>query len=97
MQERTARWLLLTHDRVRGDEFQLSHEFLAMMLGNRRQSVTVIAGALQDDGLIKYKHGRIAILDRAGLEARACECYGVTSAQLQHFISLTLQASGQSL
>jgi CRP-like cAMP-binding protein len=77
VQERCPRWLLMTHDRVGGDEFELSHEFLAVKLGVRRQSVTVVAGTLQAAGLISYKHGHIKILDRKGLETASCECYAV--------------------
>jgi CRP-like cAMP-binding protein len=73
--ERCSRWLLMTHDRVRRDEFQLSHEFLAMMLGSTRPTVTVVAGTLQKAGLIQYKHGQMTILDRKSLEAASCECY----------------------
>jgi CRP-like cAMP-binding protein len=75
--QRSARWLLLTHDRVGRDEFPLTHEFLALMLGVRRASVTEVAGRLQRAGLIRYRLGRIRVLDRAGLEAASCECYGV--------------------
>jgi CRP-like cAMP-binding protein len=75
--ERCSRWLLMTHDRVGRAEFQLSHEFLGVMLGVRRQSVTVVAGTLQAAGLITYKRGHIKILDRHGLEAASCECYAV--------------------
>jgi CRP-like cAMP-binding protein len=77
IQERCSRWLLMTHDRVGRDSFELSHEFLAMMLGVRRQSVTVVAGALQAAGLIRYKHGQLEVRDRAGLEAATCECYAI--------------------
>ena len=73
--ERCARWLLMAHDRVGGDDFQLSHEFLAMMLGASRPTVTLTAGTLQTAGLIRYTHGKIRILDRAGLEGASCECY----------------------
>jgi CRP-like cAMP-binding protein len=73
--ERCCRWLLMTHDRVHRDDFHLSHEFLGMMLGVRRQTVTVVAGTLQKAGLISYVHGHIRVLDRKGLEAAACECY----------------------
>jgi CRP-like cAMP-binding protein len=73
--ERCARWLLMTHDRIHSDEFHLSHEFLAMMLGASRPTVTVVAGTLQKAGLIKYSHARVTILDREGLEAASCECY----------------------
>jgi CRP-like cAMP-binding protein len=75
--ERCARWLLMTHDRVGQDQFPLTQDFLAFMLGVRRASVTVAAGMLQQAGLIKYSRGRIAVRDRAGLEAASCECYGV--------------------
>ena len=79
--ERCARWLLMTHDRVGADQgvdtFPLTQEFLAFMLGVRRASVTVAAGMLQQAGLIKYSRGRITVRDRAGLEAASCECYGV--------------------
>lgn len=74
---RCARWLLLTHDRVGRDEFPLTHDFLALMLGVRRASVTEVAGRLQKAGLIRYRLGVIRVLDRAGLEATSCECYGV--------------------
>jgi CRP-like cAMP-binding protein len=77
VQERCPRWLLMTHDRIDGDEFELSHEFLAVKLGVRRQSVTFVAGTLQAAGLISYKHGHMKILDRKGLEAASCECYAV--------------------
>jgi CRP-like cAMP-binding protein len=73
--ERCARWLLECHDRVGADEFSLTHEFLAIMLGVRRATVTVTAGGFQTAGLISYKGGRVTVVDRAGLEAVACECY----------------------
>jgi Mn-dependent DtxR family transcriptional regulator len=60
---------------VRREDFHLSHEFLAMMLGSTRPTVTVVAGTLQKAGFIKYVHGRITILNRAGLEEASCECY----------------------
>ena len=85
VQERCPRWLLMTHDRVGRDTFDLSHEFLAMMLGVRRQSVTVVAGSLQTAGLISYKHGRVQILDRKGLEAASCECYQVIRRYFDEF------------
>ena len=75
--ERCCRWLLMTHDRVGRNDFALSQEFLAMMLGVRRQSVTLVAGTLQEAGLIVYKHGQITVLDRSALEAGSCECYGL--------------------
>lgn len=69
--------LLLLHDRVAGDTIPLTHAALARMLGVRRATVTEIAGRLQWAGLIRYHHGVIAIVDRAGLESSSCECYGV--------------------
>jgi CRP-like cAMP-binding protein len=72
---RCARWLLQTHDRVKGDEFPLTHDFLGLMLGLRRATVTDIASALQDRKLIRYNRGLITVVHRKGLEAAACECY----------------------
>lgn len=75
--ERCSRWLLLTHDRVASDDFPLTQEFLSQMLGVRRASVTLAAGALQHAGFIRYRHGRMTILDREGLEGTSCECYRI--------------------
>ena len=73
--KRCCRWLLLTHDRVDGDIVTLTHEFLSMMLGVRRASVSVVLSQLQEQGLIKSAAGKITVLDRSGLEEAACECY----------------------
>jgi CRP-like cAMP-binding protein len=81
VQDRCCRWLLMVHDRVHQDEFELSHEFLAMMLGATRPTVTVVAGSLQKAGLIRYKHARITMLDRKGLEKASCECYSSVKEQ----------------
>lgn len=77
IEERCARWLLMSHDRVGSDEIPLTQEFLAQMLGVRRPGVTVAIGILERAGLISHGRGRITITDRKGLEAASCECYGV--------------------
>ena len=76
-EERCCRWLLVCHDSSNGNEFHLTQEFLSVMLGVRRASVTQVAGALQKAGLIRYQRGQMTILDRERLEQKACECYEV--------------------
>jgi CRP-like cAMP-binding protein len=75
VEQRLSRWLLLAHDRVGKDDFPLTQEFAAMMLGTSRPTVTVVAGTLQKAGLIKYHRGHVTIVDRENLEAASCECY----------------------
>ena len=77
-EERLARWLLMAQDRTQTETLNFTQEFLAMMLGARRTTVTLIAGLLQRRGLIKYQRGRVKILDRAELEAASCDCYQIT-------------------
>jgi CRP-like cAMP-binding protein len=86
MEERCARWILMTHDRVGHDEFPLTQEFLAYMLGSRRSSVTIAAGILANAGLIYYSRGKIQVLDRARLEEASCECYGVIQREYERLI-----------
>jgi CRP-like cAMP-binding protein len=73
---RLARWLLMTHDRTQSKSFLVTHEFLACMLGVRRVSITNACGVLHRSGLIEYHRGNFTVLDRRGLEAAACSCYG---------------------
>ncbi|HEV2611848.1 MAG TPA: Crp/Fnr family transcriptional regulator [Noviherbaspirillum sp.] len=85
-EQRLARWLLMSHDRMQQQEFQITQEYLAMMLGVHRPSVSLVATTLQRAGLIDYKRGRVKIIDREGLEDAACECYGLVRAQFQRLL-----------
>jgi CRP-like cAMP-binding protein len=86
LEQRLCRWLLLCHDRVNGSEIQMTQEFIANMVGGRRESVTVAAGHLQDAGLIQYSRGRIRILDRDGLEEMVCECYKIVNDEFNRLV-----------
>ncbi len=77
IEERLSRWLLMSHDRVNGDEISLTQEFIATMLGVHRPIVSISAGILQAKGYIKYSRGHIIVLDRQGLEKLTCECYQI--------------------
>jgi CRP-like cAMP-binding protein len=79
--KRLSRWMLMTHDHAPGDEFEMKHEFMAMMLGVTRSVVTRAAGRLQRERMIRYTRGRVTVLDRVRLEATACECYEVVRAE----------------
>ena len=83
MKQRCARWLLMSSDRIQSDVVPMTHEFLSSMLGVRRTGVTAIAGELQRSGLIRYHRGQVTIVDRAGLEAAACECYRIDRARFE--------------
>lgn len=85
MEERCAKWLLLTHDRQDADEFELTQEFLGQMLGVRRQTVNLAAGILQNAGFIAYSRGKIRVLNRSGLESVACECYETIRTSMKRF------------
>jgi CRP-like cAMP-binding protein len=87
IEERLARWLLMVRDRLESDRFELTQEFLAEMLGARRTSVTLAAGALQRSGLIKYSRGHIHVVDGKGLEDAACECYPIVRALVSRLYS----------
>jgi CRP-like cAMP-binding protein len=82
VEQRLARWLLMAYDRVQRDELDLTHELLAQALGVRRSGVTIAAGAFKSAGMISYTRGTVRILDRAGLESAACECYRAMSPQV---------------
>ena len=87
IEERCARWLLMTHDRVgRADVFPMTQEFLATMLGVRRATVTVAAGLLQRAGFIRYTRGKITVVDREGLEAASCECYAAVREEIDRLL-----------
>ena len=84
--QQLCRWLLLSLDRLPGDELVMTQELIANMLGVRREGVTEAAGKLQADGLIRYSRGRIKVLDRKQLEARVCECYGVVKKEYDRLL-----------
>jgi CRP-like cAMP-binding protein len=88
LEQRCCRWLMMTRDRMQSDEFLLTQEFLAMMLGVQRTGVTAAAGALQRAGLIRYSRGNVSIIDRNGLKRRACECYGVSAREFDRLLGV---------
>lgn len=94
--QRCARWLLQTHDRVPGNAFDLTQEFLAQMLGERRASVNQAAGRLQQAGLIRYSRGHIEVLDRPGLERAACGCYAVIRDQYTQMLGQSAAQPGDA-
>jgi CRP-like cAMP-binding protein len=87
VEQRLARWFLMAHDRVGTDSFPLTQEFVAMMLGVARPTVTIVAGTLQKAGLITYQRGRVTVLDREKLEAASCECYRTVTSMLNNVTS----------
>ena len=88
LEQRCCRWLLMTRDRMDSDNFLLTQEFLAMMLGVQRPGVSIAAGGLQRAGLITYSRGNVAILDRVGLKKRSCECYGVSKREFDRLLGV---------
>jgi CRP-like cAMP-binding protein len=83
VEQRLARWILMAHDRMESNDFPLTQEFVAMMLGASRPTVTVVAGTLQRAGLITYHRGRLTVVDREKLEAASCECYRAATDMLR--------------
>jgi len=88
VEERLARWLLMAHDRVEGNQFPMTHEFMSLMLGVRRAGVTTAAGVLKRVGVIDYGNGTMTVLDRPGLEDTACECYGIVRKQFERLLGM---------
>jgi len=86
LEERCARWLLVTDDRVAAQHFELTHEFMAQMLGVRRAGVTVALGVLQREGMVRASRGRVTVLDRERLEAASCDCYQITRAAQERLL-----------
>ena len=93
IEQQLSRWLLSTFDRMPTGELVMTQELVAGILGVRRESITQTATKLSDSGYIRYRRGHISILDRAGLETRACECYAVVKAEFQRLLPRTLAKS----
>lgn len=86
LEQRFARWILMTHDRVSGDEFRLTQEYIAMMLGTHRPTVSLIAGTYQRAGMVQYRRGVVTVTDREGLESSCCDCYALGREQFRRFL-----------
>lgn len=86
LEHRFARWMLMSHDRVHGNEFQLTQEYIAIMLGTHRSTVSMVAGAFQRSGILQFRRGVITILDREALENACCECYAINRQQFRRFL-----------
>ena len=87
LEQQLSRWLLVTLDRIPSGQLVMTQELVASMLGVRREGVTEAAGNLQRAGFISYRRGHIAVLERAGLEARTCECYAVVKKEMSRLLS----------
>lgn len=90
IEERFARWVLMSHDRVSGSEVQLTQEYLAIMLGVHRPSVSLVARTFQQAGIIKYSRGMITVLDRPALEEACCECYFLVRRQFERAFGISI-------
>ena len=89
VEQRCCRWLMMTRDRMPSGDFLLTHEFLGMMLGVRRTTVTDVMGGLQKAGLIRYRRGHVTILDHGALQQRACECYDISKQEFDRLLGDT--------
>ena len=89
VEQRCCRWLLMTRDRMPSGDFLLTHEFLGMMLGVRRTTVTDVMGSLQKAGLVRYRRGHVTILDHDGLQQRTCECYDISKREFDRMLGDT--------
>jgi CRP-like cAMP-binding protein len=87
VEERLARWLLTVHDRIESDEFPLTHDFMARMLGANRATVSLTAATIQQAGYIRYTRGKLTILDREGLEDTSCDCYGIVKKRYETILT----------
>jgi Mn-dependent DtxR family transcriptional regulator len=96
VEQQLCRWLLSTLDRVPAREFVVTQEQIAGTLGVRRESVTEAAGTLQNAGVIRYRRGHITVLERSGLETRACECYSVVARETDRLLSAVQYREGTS-
>jgi CRP-like cAMP-binding protein len=94
LEARLSRWLLMIHDRVDGDEFQLTQDIISIMLGAQRTGVTEVAGVLQKRAIISYSRGRLTILDRQKLEETACECYWIVREESDRLNGIRTPHSG---
>jgi CRP-like cAMP-binding protein len=95
VEQRAARWLLMVNDRIDRNPFELTHEFLAIMLGATRPTVTLAAEALRKAGLVEYRRGKVTIIDRPGLERAACECYALITDEYERAIGTPLRATAR--
>ena len=87
VEQRTARWLLFTHDRVGDDEFRVTQEYVAAMIGASRATVSMTAGRFARAGIAQFRHGRIRVTDRLRLEQASCECYELVRAEFARLLS----------